>query len=498
MPDQPESADSSDQPESTDQPDSTDTFDVVVLGVGSGGELLATEAARAGMSVAAVADGLVGGECPFLACVPSKALLLAAARARRAGLEGEALAAAWRDAVGLRDEAAEHRDDSGHADDVRESGATLVRGRGRVSASGEVTVATPDGGRRVVRWRRALVVGTGSRAVVPDLPGLAGAPVWTSDDALASPERPDRLLVLGGGAVGCELSQAYASFGTRVVLVETAPALLGGEDPWVGEAMAAHLRASGVDVRTGTTLASVETVDGVVRGRLQREDAPAETVDVDRVLVVTGRAPAGDDLGLETLGVQVEKGAVRVDDACRVLGGDGSPVDGVFAVGDVTGGPAYTHTANAHARVVLARLQGHDVRARDWAAPRAVYTDPPLFSVGLGESAARDAGHDVVACDQDLDGTARWFLEDLARPGDDGPAAPARLRLVVDRADGRLLGAAAVGAQADSWAGELALAIAARCDIGFLAGHVRAFPTWSEVVTPAAIAAAERTGRVPS
>ncbi len=471
-------------------------FDVVVLGTGSGGEYVASTAARRGLRVAAVESRLVGGECPFLACVPSKVLLLAATRARRDGTD---LAAAWQEAVEGRDEAAEHLDDGAKADDLVESGVTLVRGRGRVTAPGTVQVDLADGGVRTLRWTRSLVVGTGSSPVVPNLPGLADVPTWTSDQALTSAELPDRLLVLGGGAVGCELSQVYASFGVAVTLVETSAHLLPREDPWVGGALAEHLARAGVDVRVGTSLAQVEQVDGGVRATLTREDGddgPAgadEHVVVDRVLVVTGRRPNVDDLGLELLGVSLADDAVSIDDRCRALDAAGHPVDGVVAVGDVTALAPYTHTANHHARVVLSQLAGRDARRRDDGIPRAVYTEPPVFSVGLSEADARDAGHDVVTAHHDVVETARAFVERVGLPDGSTASGPAGLRLVA-AADGRLLGAAIVGPDADSWGGELALAITAGLDVPLLAEHVRAFPAWSEAITPAALDLAERLG----
>lgn len=468
-------------------------FDLVVLGVGSGGEVVASEAAGRGMRVAAVEANLLGGECPFLACIPSKVLLLAASRARS---EGTDLAAAWREALARRDEAVQHLDDSDQHEELTGAGVTVVRGRGEVTAPGVLRVSGADGDRQL-RWTTALVVGTGSSPVVPDLPGLDQAPTWTSDQALTSPDLPGRLLVLGGGPVGCELSQVYASFGVTVTLVETSPHLLSSEDDWVGDALAEHLGASGVDVRTGTTLVEVSAVDGGTRATLRPADAEDgdesgdDHVDVDRVLVVTGRTPSGADLGLERLGVKVEKGAVTVDDACRVLDADGGPVDGVFAVGDVTAVAPYTHTANAQARVVASRLAGRDARVRTAGIPRAVYTEPPVFAVGLGEAAAREAGHDVLVASQEVAGTARAFVETVHEPGGTDVLGTTGLRLVADT-DGRLLGAAAVGPHADSWGGELALAVTAGLDVALLAGHVRAFPSWSEAITPAALELAGR------
>ncbi len=470
-------------------------FDVVVLGVGSGGEYVASQAAQRGRRVAAVEQRLLGGECPFLACVPSKVLLLAATEARRSGADP---AEAWRAAVAAREEATSSLDDSSQAGDLADAGVTVVRGRGRVTGPGTVEVGE-GADRRVLRWNELLLVGTGSSPVVPDLPGLDQAPTWTSDEALTSPDLPARLLVLGGGAVGCELSQVYASFGVAVTLVETSQQLLPTEDPWVGEALAEHLRRSGVDVRTGSSLESVEPATGGTRATLRPagsgEGDPEEPqhVEVDRVLVVTGRRPSGDGLGLELIGVAVDDGAVHVDDRCRALDADGAPVDGVLAVGDVTVVSPYTHTANHQARVVLARLAGHDVRVRDAGIPRAVYTEPPVYSVGLSEAAAREAGHDVLTAHQDVTQTARAFLEGLGRPASGADQGPAGLRLVA-AADGRLLGAAAVGPGADSWAGELALAVTAGLHVQLLAEHTRAFPSWSEAITPPALDLAARVG----
>jgi pyruvate/2-oxoglutarate dehydrogenase complex dihydrolipoamide dehydrogenase (E3) component len=481
----------------TDPADHGEEFDLVVLGVGSAGEYVASTAAGRGRSVAAVDARLLGGECPFLACIPSKVLLQAATRARR---DGGDLLLAWQEAVRRRDEAVQHLDDSPQAQELTDAGVTVVRGRGRVAGPGVVEVTTTEGDVRRLRWREALVVGTGSTPVVPGLPGLDQVPTWTSDEALTSDELPRRLLVLGGGAVGCELSQVYASFGVAVTTVETAPHLLPGEDTWVGEAIGAHLSRSGVDVRAGTSLESVERVGDAVRATLRRQEPsddaepPAEHLEVDRVLVVTGRRPAGDDLGLDLLGVAVDDGAVAVDDRCRALDADGSVVPGVLAVGDVTARSPYTHTANHHARVVLAGLAGRDVRTHEAGIPRAVYTEPPVYAVGLGEEAAREAGHEVLTAHQDVTDTARAFVEHVGEPGGAEQAGPAGVRLVVDT-EGRLLGAAAVGPHADSWAGELALAVTAGLDVELLAEHVRAFPTWSEALTPPALDLAARVGR---
>jgi pyruvate/2-oxoglutarate dehydrogenase complex dihydrolipoamide dehydrogenase (E3) component len=438
-------------------------FDVVVLGAGSGGESLASDLAGAGQAVAVVEQGLVGGECPYLACVPSKTLLLAAAR----GVQ-------WAVAVRRRDEAAEHRDDSGAAGELEKAGVTLRRGE--IVARRRLKV-----GDRQLTWRRALVVATGSEPLVPPLPGLDAAPTWTSDEALSSPELPARLAVIGAGAVGCELAQAYARFGAQVTLLDPSPALLDGEPEWAGEALAEALRADGVDVRLGDAAERVESRPG---GGAKVVPERSEPVDADRVLVATGRRPRTAGLGLDSLGLRLDEGApLAVDARCRVVV-EAGPLDDVFAVGDVTGVAPYTHTANYQARIVAAHLLDRGARDADYrAVPRAVYTDPAVFSVGLCADAAREQGLDVVTARSDVADTGRAYVEHVAagRPG----IGPAGLELVAERGSGRLVGAVAVGPDADSWAGELAVAVHARLTVDTLLDVVHAFPTWGETVLPA-------------
>lgn len=448
------------------------TYDVVVLGTGSGGEVVANALAAAGRTVAAVNEGLFGGECPYLACVPSKALLLAAREHRTLGGDH---ATAWAAAVGRRDEAAEHRDDSDMVEGFTSGGIEVVRGRGRLDGrAGDdlvVAVTGPDGGQQRLR-ARAVVVGTGSQPVEPPVDGLADIPTWTSDQALSSDELPRRLAVLGGGAVGVELSQVYASFGVEVVLLEASPQLLSSTPPWAGELLADALRAAGADVRTGVRVSAARPDgDGLV---LTVGD---DEVRADRLLLAGGRRPSSADIGLETVGVKPEdQGAVGVDARCRVLDADGSPVAGLFAVGDVTGIAPYTHTATYQGRVVAAHLLGHGRDADYSGVPSAVYTDPAVFSVGETADAARERGADVASEGLDLSDTGRGFIE--GRGG--------HVELVVDARDGRLLGATVVGPEADGWGGELALAVRARLDVRLLADHVHAFPTWGEAVQPLA------------
>ena len=432
--------------------------DVVVVGLGSGGQPVAESLAAAGVDVVGVEAFRVGGECPYVACIPSKAMLVAAAAD-----------VGWDEAVRRRDRAAEHRDDTGTARGVADAGVRLLRGTATVTAPGALEVVTPDGDRVALRWSRALVVGTGSAPVVPPVDGLDDVPTWTSADALAAAEQPDRLVVLGGGAVGCELGQAFARLGSRVELVEVAARLLAAEQPWVGDRVAAALREDGVRLHLERMATRAEaTPDGL---RLHLSGGGA--VEGDRLLLAGGRRPRGDGLGLDVLGVEPDSGALRVDPRCRVLGADG-PLPDVFAVGDVTGVAPYTHTASYQAEIVAAELLGHGRDADYRAIPRVVYTDPAVFCVGRTE---RDAGHPLVTAAFDVEDTARAFVE--------RPPHPGRLELLADP-DGTVVGAAVVAPHAESWAGELALAVRAGLSADLLADHVHPHPAWSEAVHPAA------------
>jgi dihydrolipoamide dehydrogenase len=321
---------------------------------------------------------------------------------------------------------------------------------------------------------------------MPPIEGLEQVPTWTSDEALSSDELPRRLIVLGGGPVGCELASIYRAYGVQVTLVEAADQLVAREDPAIGAALAEVLRADGVELRLGAAAGRVRPVEG---GLLLTLDGAGD-VSADRMLVATGRAPVLEGLGLQVLGLKTDEPGLRVDARCRVLG-----ADHVFAAGDVTGTAPYTHTANYHARLIIDELSGHGRDADQRAIPRAVYTDPPLAAVGLTAAEAREAGLHVLTETVDLAETARALAEGDGKLGPAGRHGGV-LVLHADRDSGELIGAAAVGAAADSWIGEAQLAIRARVPVRVLADLVHPFPAWSEAYGPAYRALAARlTGR---
>ncbi|MDX6258266.1 MAG: hypothetical protein QOJ11_4600 [Frankiales bacterium] len=405
-------------------------FDVVVLGGGSAGEAVATGLAGAGRSVLVVEAHLVGGECPYLACIPSKAMLQAARDQ-----------APWEDAIRRRDELARHRDDSKAAKALQDKGATLVRGRGTLNDSRVEVAGTSYG------WGE-LVIATGSRPQRPEIAGLASVPTWTSDEALSSDELPQRLVVLGGGAVGCELAQAYARFGSAVTIVDSADRLLAKETRFVGEAMAGALGHDGVHLRLGVEVQLAGVSDEGPFLRL----AGGDSLRADRVLLATGREP--NLPGLDK---------ITVDDHCRVS-------EHVWAAGDVTGIAEHTHTANYQAGIVVDNLTGKPRTADYRAVPRVVYTDPATYCVG----ALPEDDHLLLTAGGDVGGTARAAIT----------GATGRVELYADRERGVLVGAAAIGTHADEWMGEISLAIKAGVRLDVLADLVHAFPTLSEVLEP--------------
>ncbi len=470
-------------------------FDVVVLGGGTSGSLIAIEVSRAGRSTALVEAGLVGGEAPYLADMASKSLLQSARR-------GET----WEHAVARRDEVAGHLDDAVAAAALAEAGVTLIRGTGRITGPGTVEVA-PQPARGSLNGLvpaacltlhyQDLVVCTGSEPVAPPVEGLTDVPAWTSAEALTCPDLPRRLVVLGAGPVGCELAQIYAAFGSQVTLVESEPHVLPGEAQFTGEILGDALRRTGVDLRLGSAVVKAETTDAGLALTL----ADGTRIEADRVLLASGRRPRLSGLGLEELGISAGPGEMLpLDETCRVVpnaavkavpsvpagtapgmpSAAGAPAAAkkttarVWAAGDVTAVAPYTHTARYQAQIVAANILGGH-RAADYRAiPRTVYTSPSVYTVGMSPSLAAATGVELITASYDLAETARATVEDDDR---------GRVELYADAGAGDILvGAAAIGPDAEEWMGEVTLAIRARIPLAVLADVVHAFPTYGEAV----------------
>lgn len=443
-----------------------DRFDVVILGGGSAAEEIWP--ALPGLRVAVIERQRLGGTCPFVACMPSKSMLHDAHRHHGSGsgiggpepIEDEA-GKDFRAAVRRRDAVAGHLDDTAAAEAMEKAGVELIRGDGVVRAPGTVSV----GDRELACTD--LVINTGSAPAPMHIPGVEEVPSWTSDDALTSDELPRRLLVLGGGPVGCELAQMFSRFGAHVTIVENAPRLLSREEPLIGETLGELFAAEGIDVRTGTSAVAASTMGHGVRLDL----ADGSAVHGDRILLVAGRAPRVTNLGLERIGVTVdEKRGIPIDERCHVVGHDH-----VWAAGDVTGIAPFTHTASYHGRVIAANLRGEHAVADHSAIPRTVLTDPPAAAVGLTSSAAREQDIDVAV--------AQFALPKTARAGTDDVSAGA-VTLCADRQRAVVIGAAAIGPCADEWISEMSLAIRAQIPLALLTDVVHPFPTFSEAYEP--------------
>jgi pyruvate/2-oxoglutarate dehydrogenase complex dihydrolipoamide dehydrogenase (E3) component len=432
---------------------------VVVLGAGVTGEAFAAALRRhdPDAEITVVEHELVGGECSYWACIPSKTLLRPLEVLERARLSPGADTAltavdvarvfAW------RDEQAE-KDDSSQARWLLESvGAELVRGTAAVAEPGLVRV-----GDRELPYD-ALMVATGSRPAVPPIEGLADTPYWGSREATSASAVPARLAVVGGGAVGCELAQAYRRLGAEVTLVQNGGRLLPRMDPDAADILATAFAEEGIELRFEARATRVEGGDGRPF-RLELEGQ--EPVEAEALLVATGRRPNVEGLGLEHAGVEVERPGIVVDERLRAA-------DGVWAAGDVTGIALFTHVGKYQGRIAAADVAGLEARADYRAIPAAVFTDPQVASAGdtSGEGAV----------------VASWKLESVSRTGTfQKPKQPGLLKLYADPERRVLVGATAVGPEAGEWLGQLTLAIRAEVPVDVLRDTIQPFPTFSEAI----------------
>lgn len=458
---------------------STDTWDVVVVGGGPAGENAAAYAAEGGLSAVLVEHELLGGECSYWACIPSKALLAPVAVLGHAralpGVVADRLDVGA--VLARRDERIDRLDDASQVEWAQSANVDVVRGRGRLVGEREVAV-----GDRTLRAGHAVVLATGSTASLPPVAGLREAHPWTSRDVTNLHAVPERVAIVGGGVVGCEAATWLIGLGARsVTLVVRGDRLLSRAEPFAGEAVAEGLRAAGVDVRLGTEVERVErgpvieTAVGRPRGAEAVLAVGGEPLAVDEVVVATGRAPSTGDLGLESVGLDPEA-PLEVDEHLAVGGSDW-----LYAVGDVNGLSLLTHMGKYQARIcgdaIAARAAARRPPHRDYADGRAVtqvtFTDPQVASVGPTEAQARERlGERVDAIELDISVSGAKLLRD----GYSG-----RAKLVLDRADGTLLGATFVGPDVGELLHAATIAVVGRVTLDRLWHAVPAFPTVSEV-----------------
>ena len=479
----------------------SDDFDVIVLGAGPAGEVAAGRLADGGLRVALVERELVGGECSYWGCIPSKTLIrpgdVVAAARRVPGASSAVTGPVDVSAVlAWRDEQTGGWDDSGALPWLAERGITLLRGRGRLRGVRTVVVEMAEtrpgasegaggngsAGVRTLTARRAVVLATGTSAALPPVEGLAEAAPWDNRDVTAMKAVPRRLLVLGGGAVGLEMAQAVRRLGAvEVTVVEAGPRLLGREEPFAGEQVEAAFRAEGIRVLTGTRMAAVhrDGTDGPVRATT----STGEELVADEVLVAAGRRPSTAELGLETVGLSPGR-FVPVDDRLCAVGvapdphphrdGDGA-AGWLYAIGDCNGRAMLTHMGKYQGRIVADVILGRDARDRSSTdvVPRVTFTDPQVSAVGLTVAQARERGLRIR--------TVECGTGDVPGAYTQGRGAGGTSLLVVDENAGRIVGATFTGANTQELLHGATIAIAARVPLEELWHAVPAFPTVSEV-----------------
>jgi pyruvate/2-oxoglutarate dehydrogenase complex dihydrolipoamide dehydrogenase (E3) component len=441
--------------------------DLVVIGMGPGGEEVAGACAEAGLSVVGIERSLLGGECPYWGCVPTKMMTRAGdaiAEGRRISqLAGSAAVTAdWAPvARRIREEATDNWDDRAAVERFEKKGGRFIRGAATLLGTGRVSVDGTE-----IEAARGVVIATGSSPVIPPIPGLDKTPYWTNHDAVQTEEVPESLVVLGGGAIGAELAQVFARFGARVTVIEGMERLIAMEEPEAGDILDEVFRRDGITVRTGVKAVSVAH-DG--NSFIVQLDG-GEPATGQRLLVATGRRANLHDLGLDTVGLDPDARSIPVDTRMRAG-------EKLWSVGDCTGHGAFTHVAMYQARVATADILGTPASDASYhALPRVTFTDPEVGAVGLTEKQARDKGVDVRTATAPMSVSARGWIHG---PGNDGV-----FKLVADARTGTLVGATAMGPGGGEVFGFLALAVHARIPVSVMRDMIYAYPTLHRGIEP--------------
>jgi len=435
--------------------------DVIIIGLGTGGEDLALQLLDAGLDVVGIEPNLVGGECAYWACIPSKMMIRAGNLLQEAhrvnGVAGRAeVIPDWAPvAKRIREQATGNWDDSVAVARFEGRGGRFVRGRGTLTGGRTVSAGGDE-----FTARRGVVIATGSKPAVPPIPGLSEVAYWTTHDAIQADPLPESLIILGAGAVGCELGQVFSRFGVKVTIIEGRDRILPLEEPEASDIVAAVLEKEGATLITGVM---VEKLSG------QGDQIEVITADgahhfAEKLLVATGRSVDLSELGLETAGLDSSIRFIAVDDRCRAA-------EGIWAMGDVTGKAMFTHTAVYQSAIVAADLLNKEPPGADYETlPRVTFTDPEVGSVGLTEATARERGIDVDVVVKSLPASFRGWLHG---PGNDGV-----IKLIIDRAEGVLVGATSVGPHGGEVLGLLSVAIHERVPLERLRHMIYPYPTF--------------------